>query len=90
VSNNYFLKVYVSFNDWSEVNKWDFEQISSFHSTEERQYITGIIHVEKLQNATWFRDEAVSIVLLPESIVESESMVTRSLKKVSLQLAGVK
>lgn len=89
LSNQYFLKVFVSFNSWSEVNKWDFEQVSAFHSTDERQYITGIINVEKLLNATWLQEDAVSIILLPEPIMEKDALVTQSLKKVSLQLAGV-
>ena len=89
VANNYFLKVYVSFNDWAEVNKWDFEQVIEFHSTAERQYLTGIIHFEKLKNAAWFYDPSISVILLPDGIVEKETIVTRSLKKVSLQLAGV-
>ncbi|MGZ8538184.1 MAG: homoserine dehydrogenase [Flavisolibacter sp.] len=89
LSNNYFLKVYVSFNDWAEVNKWDFEQVIEFHSTEERQYLTGIIHFEKLKNASWFYDSSISVILLPEGIIEKEAIVAKSLKKVSLQLAGV-
>ena len=86
---NYFLKVYVSFTDWAEVNKWDFEHVIEFHSTEERQYITGVIHIDKLKNASWFADPAVSVILLPDGIIEKEAVVARSLKKVSLQLAGV-
>jgi len=89
LTNNYYLKVFVSFNDWSEVNKWDFEQVSEFHSTEDRQYLLGLIHVEKLKSASWFLDPSVSVVLLPESITEKESIISQSLKKVSLQLAGV-
>ena len=89
LSNNYFLKVFVSFNDWAEVNKWDFEQVIEFHSTEERQYLTGIIHFEKLKNAGWFYDPSISVILLPEGIIEKEAIVAKSLKKVSLQLAGV-
>ncbi len=89
LAQNYFLKVYVSFNDWTGLNKWDFEQITTFHSTEERQYLTGIIHVEKLRQADWFSDPSVSIILLPDGLVKQEEMVARSLKKVSLQLAGV-
>ena len=89
LSNNYFLKVFVSFNDWAEVNKWDFEQVIEFHSTEERQYLTGIIQFEKLKNAGWFYDPSISVILLPEGIIEKEAIVAKSLKKVSLQLAGV-
>lgn len=89
LTNNYFLKVYVSFNDWSEVNKWDFEQVNEFHSTEERQYITGIIHAEKLRNSDWFYDPSVSVILLPDGIIEKENIIARSVRKLSLQLAGV-
>jgi homoserine dehydrogenase len=89
LTNSYYLKVFVSFNDWSEVNKWDFEQVSEFHSTEDRQYLLGLIHVEKLKTASWFLDPSVSVVLLPDSITEKEAIISRSLKKVSLQLAGV-
>jgi len=89
LTNNYFLKVYVSFNDWAEVNRWDFEQVFEFHSTDKRQYITGLIQVDKLKNAKWFNDPSVSIILLPEAVIEQEDIVARSLRKVSLQLAGV-
>ena len=89
LTNNFYLKVYVSFNDWSEVNKWDFEQVIEFHSTEDRQYLTGIIHVDKLKDAHWYNDPSVSIIVLPDAIVEKDTIVAKSLKKVSLQLAGI-
>jgi homoserine dehydrogenase len=89
LTSNYFLRLYVSFNDWAEVNRWDFEQVYEFHSTEDRQYITGLIQVDKLRNAKWYNDPSVSLILLPEAVVEKEDVVARSLKKVSLQLAGV-
>src|SRR4030095_4615398 len=37
LGKDHFLKIYVSFNNWSEVNKWDFEQVIEYHGTEERQ-----------------------------------------------------
>lgn len=89
LTSNYFLKLYVSFADWAEVNKWDFEQVLEYHGTEERQYITGIIHVDKFRNALWYNDPSVSVILLPDGIIEKEEIVARSLKKVSLQLAGI-
>ena len=89
LSNDYYLKVYVSFNDWAEVNKWDFEQVNEFHSTDERQYITGIIYAEKLKNADWFYDPSVSVIVLPNGIIEKENIIAKSVKKLSLQLAGV-
>lgn len=89
LTNNYYLKVFVSFNDWTEVNKWDFEQLFEFHSTADRQYVTGVIQVNKLKNANWFGNPVVSVILLPDGIIEKETLITNSLKKMSLQLAGV-
>jgi homoserine dehydrogenase len=71
------------------VNKWDFEHVIEYHGTEERQYITGLIQVDKLKEAAWFHDAAVSIILLPDEIAERNTVVAKNLKKVSLQLAGV-
>jgi homoserine dehydrogenase len=86
---DFYLRVYISFDDWNQVNKWDFEWIEEFHSTESRQYLTGVIHFEKLQDAAWFENDEVSVIVLPDGIIEKDSLVTRSLKKISLQLAGV-
>ncbi|NTS43435.1 homoserine dehydrogenase [Flavisolibacter sp. BT320] len=89
LTNNYFLDVFVSFSAWADVNKWDFEQVTEYHSTAERQYIRGIVHAEKLRAAEWFEDPSVSVILQPDGLIEKESLVTQSIKKVSLQLAGV-
>ena len=89
VSQDYFLKVYVSFNDWSAISKWDFESIDEAYSTQERQYLTGLIHVEKLVQSTWFDSPDVSLIVLPEGIVKKEAIALKSIKKLSLQLGGV-
>jgi homoserine dehydrogenase len=89
LTHNYYLDVFVSFAAWADVNKWDFEQVTEYHSTAERQYIRGIIHAEKLREAAWFQDPSVSVILQPDAIIERDSIVTQSIKKVSLQLAGV-
>lgn len=89
VASNFFLKVYVSFDQWADVNKWDFESIDAFHSTMDRQYLIGTILVEKLRLASWFHDTGTSLVVLPDGIIEKEKMTINSLKKISLQLAGV-
>lgn len=89
LSSDYFLRVYVSFDSWAEVNKWDFEEVTAFHSTHERQYITGLIHADKLIQADWFNQPSVSLVLLPDGIIKKETLVTQHIKKLSLQLAGV-
>ena len=89
LTNNFYLDVFVSFPAWTDVNKWDFEQVTEYHSTADRQYIRGVIHAEKLRTATWFDDPAISVIVQPDGVIEKEAIVAQSIKKVSLQLAGV-
>ncbi len=89
LTQDLYLKIYVGFNSWNEVNKWDFETISEFHSTADRQYLVGTIHLEKLRNAEWFHDGSAPVILMPEGIIEKRAVLEHSLKKISLQLAGV-
>ncbi|HZH65364.1 MAG TPA: homoserine dehydrogenase [Flavisolibacter sp.] len=85
----FYLHVFVSFPEWATVNKWDFEEVTEYHSTPGRQYLKGLISAEKLRAADWFHNESVSVIVQPEGIVEKEALVHKSIKKVSLQLAGV-
>jgi homoserine dehydrogenase len=89
LTKDYYLKVYVSFDSWNDVDKWDFESIDEFHSTQNRQYLLGLIHVEKLAEARWFNHPNVSTIVLPNGIVEKHELVVKALKKISLQLGGV-
>ncbi|ANE52392.1 homoserine dehydrogenase [Flavisolibacter tropicus] len=89
LTTDYFLKVYVGFESWADINKWDFESIEALYSTEHRQHLIGLIHAEKLAEAEWANAENVSVIACPEAIVQKEALVKKSLKKISLQLAGV-
>jgi homoserine dehydrogenase len=89
LAHKYYLRVYVSFKDWDVVSRLDFEQVFEFHGTEQRQYITGLIEVQKLREARWYKNPSVSIILLPEAVIENEDVAEQTLKKKSLQLAGV-
>jgi homoserine dehydrogenase len=89
LTHDFYLDVFVSFAAWTDVNKWDFEEVTEYHSTAERQYIRGIIHAEKLREASWFNDPSVSVIVQQDAVIEKETLVQKSIKKVSLQLAGV-
>jgi homoserine dehydrogenase len=86
---DYYLKVYVGFESWADINKWDFESIEALYSTEHRQHLIGLIHAEKLAEAEWANADNVSVIACPDAIVQKETLVKKSLKKISLQLAGV-
>ena len=89
LTHDFYLDVFVSFAAWTDVSKWDFEELTEYHSTADRQHIRGIIHAEKLRGASWFDDPTVSVIVQQDGVIEKEALVQKSLKKVSLQLAGV-
>lgn len=88
LTDDYFLRLMVSFNSWKDLNKWDFENIETFHSTQDRQYLIGTIHAAKLKESEWLNDPAVSVIVMPEGVIEKEAVTLHTLKKISLQLAG--
>ncbi len=88
LTNDFYLNVYVSFENSSDVHKWDFESIDTFYSTQGRHYIRGVIHFEKLRNCSWIDNDKVSVIVLPNGIVQKNELVKKSLKHLSLQLAG--
>jgi homoserine dehydrogenase len=69
------------------VNKWDFEWIEEYHSSEERQYMVGCIHFRKLSESGWFRSEEVSVIIMPAGILDKEVVLLKAMKKLSLQLS---
>jgi homoserine dehydrogenase len=87
LTHDFFVKLYVSFDDLQDIPKEDFESISEWHAGEERKYLVGIIHFSKLKENDWWKKNNVSLILTPDPIIES--MEIRDLKKRSLELAGV-
>nr|HPH25109.1 homoserine dehydrogenase [Chitinophagaceae bacterium] len=44
LNNNFYLKVYVSFDEVKQIRKEEFEWIEEFHSGQQRSYLVGVIH----------------------------------------------
>jgi homoserine dehydrogenase len=87
LSNDIFLKVYVSFNDLKYIPRERFEWIEEWYAHEERKYLVGVIAFNELRNNTWWKENDTSLILAPEAIIEDVEI--RRLKKKSLQLAGL-
>ncbi|MFL9482551.1 homoserine dehydrogenase [Chitinophagaceae bacterium LWZ2-11] len=87
LSNDYYLKVYVSFDDWKYIPRDRFEWIEEWHADAERKYLVGVIHVSVLRDNEWWRDNNTSLILYPEPIIENLDII--KLKKRSLELAGI-
>jgi homoserine dehydrogenase len=87
LTDDFYLRVYVSFTSWSDIDRDDFEWLEEYYSNEIRQYLVGVIHFEKLKNAEWFQKDSISLIVWPKGIIESIEL--RRIQKKSLELAGV-
>ncbi len=87
LTNDFYLKVYVSFDDWAQIPKDKFEWIEEYHAENERKYLVGVVHAEELLKNDWWRKNGISLILKPDPIIEDVEI--RKLKKKSLELAGL-
>lgn len=87
LTNDYYLKVYVSFDDWKYIPKEDFEWIEEWHADAERKYLVGVLHVSKLIDGDWWKENHTSLILSTDPIIDNLDII--KLKKKSLELAGI-
>lgn len=87
LTNDFYVRVYISFNEVKSIRKDDFEWIEEWHAGLERSYLIGVIHFQKLQNTNWWKEDGVSLILTADGIIEE--IDSRNAKKRSLELAGI-
>ncbi len=87
LSNDYYLKVFISTDDLNKINKDEFEWIEEWHNEFKYSWLIAVIHVEKLFETDWWKQEGVSLILCPEAIIETVEY--KKISKRSLELAGV-
>ena len=86
LGSDFHLRVYVSFDDWASVPKEDFESIEEWHAHEEdRKYLIGLLHFTRLQGSDWWKKDGVSLILMPDPVVEDADV--KQLKRKSVELA---
>ena len=87
LTNDFYIKVYLSFEDLENIPHEQFEWIEEWHANEARKYLVAVINFNLLKNDTWWKENNTSLILLPEPIIEDVEI--RKLKKKSLELAGI-
>ncbi len=87
LSTDFYIKVYVSFDNWESIPREKFEWIDEWHAGEERNYLSGVLHVSELIENNWWKINNTSLILLPDAIIEDIEI--KQLKKRSLELAGI-
>lgn len=87
LSDDFYLKVFVSVDDISKIRKDDFEWIEEWHNEFKHSWVIGVIHVKQLVNNDWWKKEGASLIACPDAIVENVDY--KKISKRSLELAGV-
>lgn len=87
LTDELFLRVYLSFDDISLIPREAFEWIEEWHAQAERKYLVGVIAFSKLKLESWWKENNTSLILTPDPVIEETE--TRKLKKRSLELAGI-
>lgn len=88
LTDDFYLKVYISYDNGVEIPREKFEWIEEWHADLRRNYLVGVLAFNQLKNETWWKENNVSLILMPEPVIED--LEIRKLKKKSLQLAGVR
>ena len=86
-TTDFYLKIYISFPELQSVDKEKFEWIEEFYNSPEGCYLIGVINFGKLVKTTWWKQDGISLIVMPDAIIEDIEL--RSLKKRSLNLAGI-
>jgi len=87
LTDDFFVRVYLSFDDWKYIPRDKFEWIEEWHAETDRKYLVGVIHFREIRQNNWWKQNNTSLVLTPEPIIEDVEI--RKLKKKSLELAGI-
>src|SRR6201994_4486964 len=87
LSDDFYVRVYVSFDDWRYIPRDRFEWIEEWHAETDRKYLIGVIHFREIAEQSWWKSNNTSLVLTPEPVIEDVEI--RKLKKKSLELAGI-
>ena len=87
LTNDFYIKVYVSFDEWKFIPRDNFEWIEEWHAETDRKYLIGVLHVRHLHEGNWWKENNTSLILSPDPIIEDYDVI--KLKKRSLELAGV-
>ncbi|RYY52667.1 MAG: homoserine dehydrogenase [Chitinophagaceae bacterium] len=87
LTDDLYLRVYVSFDNLAVVPREKFEWIEEWHALEERKYLVGVIAFAELKNNNWWKENNTSLILAADPVIEDVEI--RKLKKKSLELAGI-
>lgn len=70
LTNDFFLRVYVSFEGLFHVPHERFERIEEWSSNEKRCYVIGVIRFSKLKESNWWKKQDTSLIVCADAFVD--------------------
>jgi homoserine dehydrogenase len=89
LADDYYLRVYISTEDWSLLPEAAFEWIDEWFSGQDRNYLTGVIHIRKLKAAAWWKQPGLSLILAAEGIIDPAHLEAQRPKRTISSLETV-
>ncbi|MEN9569908.1 MAG: hypothetical protein RL172_1139 [Bacteroidota bacterium] len=87
LSNDFYLKVFVSVTELSQLAKEEFEWIEEWHNELNHSWLIGVVHAQKLADNNWWKQPGISLIACPDAVVQD--VAYKKISKRSLELAGV-
>ncbi len=56
LTDDFYVRVYVSFDDWKYIPRERFEWIEEWHAETDRKYLIGVIHFREIAQESWWRE----------------------------------
>ncbi|HMI64336.1 MAG TPA: homoserine dehydrogenase [Puia sp.] len=85
LTNEFYVRVYLSFDDWKYIPRDRFEWIEEWHAESDRKYLVGVIHFREIKEGRWWKENNTSLVLTPEPILEEAEVGKLKKKRIELQ-----
>lgn len=86
LAQDFYLRVFISIDDWRQLPKQELEWIDEWHSGQQRSYLTGVIHYSKLKESDWWKKSGISLILTPDAIIETGELENLRPSKATLAL----
>ncbi len=87
LTNDFLLRVYISFEGLFQVPHERFERIEEWSSNDRRCYVIGVIQFSRLANEDWWRKKNASLIVCPDAFVEDEVFQEATLQDSTLIIA---
>ncbi len=71
LTTDFYIKVCLSFKDPCEVPHERFHEIQEWSINQSRCHVTGIIYFPEFLKSDWWKQQDVSVILYPDSILDN-------------------